>query len=89
MTVHIALLTFFKFIDTVVIFFISVFCIIIVVVCRDEDLCDLQITGKRHKLLIGTYRRKDCLVSRTSLRCLAEACFPKASNLDLKRTQKK
>ena len=47
----------------------------------------MEIPGKRHKILTGTYWRKDCLVSSTALRCLAEACLPKASNLDLKATQ--
>ena len=67
--------------------FLFVFCVRSAVVFRGEDLCGVQTPGKRHKLLIDTYRRKNCLVSSTSLRCLAEACLPKASNLDLKTTR--
>lgn len=67
----------------VVFFYLFASCITSAAVFRDEDLGDVvQIPRKRHNVLIGACRRKDCLVSSTSLRHLAEACLPNASNLD-------
>lgn len=56
-------------------------------VFRDEDHHDVQMPVKRHKLFIGTHRRKNCFISSTALRYLAEACLLKASGVDVKTTQ--